>query len=298
MIKHFAPTLALLAAGALALAACATSPAASDTAAKPAEPAATTAPANADSAAPATEAAAPAADAATSQFAPSTPAVSITTPEKPWILDSFERVTADGKIQIGEHPTANWVNLSDAGWGGWKSSGFALSSSTEHATEGSHSMLVTINGKVSSRSGSGACFGMNWENDGPTAKDKVPLLRKAAYVVLDYTWEPSDESTVSNPWLGFNLHANGTDDTVKSQAMIGGDFFYVTKGSGTVVIKLTKGFNDKVTRMPQFSLKVFTAFIKGDENKMDPAESGKKLKGNLWLDNLRFADANGVVLSL
>jgi len=214
-------------------------------------------------------------------------------PANPWIADSFEKV--DGDKVLMSSSTYPWANMTDAGWGGWSSRNFSLSSSEENASDGSKSLLININGKVKSKVGNGACIGLGWQNSGPFDAKYGSLLPKIAYVLVDYTWEADAANELADPFIGFSFHASGDNkDTVD------GGYFITRQSKGTAAIKLNTFFDAKSTLAPQFTLKIFYAFKSNKQDgeaSVNGAEIGKKMVGKLWIDSLRFADAEGNILS-
>lgn len=215
-------------------------------------------------------------------------------PAKPWIVDSFEREDG-GKVFMATHAKVKWSNMSDENWGGWKSRSFKLFSDTLHATEGTKSLKIALDGKITGSTPNGACFGVGWQNEGPFDPKYVPYFKDIAYALVDYHFEKDAATDMGDPFLGFALHAVGTaKDNADS------DFFITRKADGTAAMQLSTFFKDTTSAVPQFTLKVYTGFttpkING-ESKVNPDEKGKLLKGTLWIDNLRFADKDGNIFA-
>jgi hypothetical protein len=217
------------------------------------------------------------------------PAVAIKAGDKAFVVEGFENVAADGKIMVGANKTLGYVNLTKSGWGG--SEGLVISSSTENATEGKYSARIDIDFQVRNRKWvNGACFGMGWDNAGATPESFGKNLRNVAYMIVDYVWKPAPECNIANPKvLNIGIHIAST---AKGEI---NDFANTDpSGKGTLVVKLTNTIKEGELLTPQFALKVYHPFDDQDLAAL-AGDAGKTVKGTLWLDNIRFADAEGKV---
>ncbi len=215
----------------------------------------------------------------------------------PYVYESFERVTDQGKIYVGINPTKTYVNLTNEGWGGNK--GLKISSSTENVTEGKYSAKIDIDFKITSRlQTNGACFGLGWDNTGAIEPDYAKKLVNAEYMLIDYVWIPATECTISKPnVINLGIHLAGRDKSLsdKSNGELGNMANTDPSGKGTHVVQLNNKLSSLTTLVPQFAIKVYHP-----SDDQDPAglknDVGKVLKGTLYLDNLRFADKDGNVI--
>ncbi|HRU29960.1 MAG TPA: hypothetical protein P5082_13395 [Treponema sp.] len=215
----------------------------------------------------------------------------------PYVFESFERITEDGKIYVGINPKKTYVNLTNEGWGGNK--GLKISSSTEYVTEGKYSAKIEIDFKITSRlQTNGGCFGLGWDNTGAIDPVYAKRLVNAEYMLIDYVWIPAPECTISNPKvINLGIHLAGRDDSIsdKSKGELGDMANTDPSGKGTHVVRVKNKLSSLTTLVPQFAIKVYHP-----SDDQDPvglkADVGKVMKGTLYLDNLRFADKDGNVI--
>lgn len=215
----------------------------------------------------------------------------------PYVFESFERITEDGKIYVGINPKKTYVNLTNEGWGGNK--GLSISSSTDYITEGKYSAKIEIDFKITSRlQTNGACFGLGWDNTGAIDPAYAKKLVNAEYMLIDYVWIPASDCTISNPKvINLGIHLAGRDDSIsdKSKGELGDMANTDPSGKGTHVVRVKNKLSSLTTLVPQFAIKVYHP-----SDDQDPvglkADVGKVMKGTLYLDNLRFADKDGNVI--
>jgi hypothetical protein len=216
--------------------------------------------------------------------------------DNPFVIESFENLTADGKILVGTNPKFTYVNLTNSGWGGDKN--LTISSSDENVTEGKKSAKIEMNFKIKSRAQTnGACFGLGWDNVGATPESFGKNLSKVAYMLIDYVWQPDPECDIANPQvlnIGIHIAARDTAFSKDSKGEINNMANTDPSGRGTLVVKLSNTLKAKEVLAPQFAIKVYHSCDDNDTKAL-AKDVGKTLKGTLWLDNLRFADKDGNV---
>jgi hypothetical protein len=214
----------------------------------------------------------------------------------PIVYEGFENVGADNRLMVGTNTKKAYVNLTNEGWGGTRN--VTIEPSTEYVTEGKYSAKIKIDTRVSSRLNvNGACLGMGWENSGMFDPAYGKYLPKVAYVVMDYTWIPAENCDIANPKivnLGLHISAKDAAMSAKSGGQIDNMGITDPSGKGTLVVKMANTLTSGCSLAPQWAVKLYHSCDPQDSKGL-AADVGKYLRGTLYLDNIRFADASGNV---
>lgn len=201
-----------------------------------------------------------------------------------YIFDSFENLSG-GDILVAESNEV-WKDIHEI-WGGQSA---AVESSEAHTAHGSKSISIGIDLTIVDGGNNSHNIGHDAVMDTGIIPSFQSKLNQVRSVVIDYFWSPDEASTVSDPnQLTVYLDIRGESIGLGRIGLWAGTAS-ITDADTKLMMEVPLDEGDDPAAMDNaINLWVFQIFFNGDGS----VEDGHTLIGDLYIDNIRFRDADG-----